>query len=129
METPCYVHNNDSARENEFNSYVSYVLTLIKAYLILVAHTITWFVLSLYLGRWWVERWKALFGPKFFEVHPTNSQYVPLSMMVIEYVNGLPPIHKGPRRPLVGIMAHLVVSDLLIYPFSLRKAYPHLEIS
>ena len=46
-----------------------------------------------------------------------------------EYVKGLPPIRKGPLRPSVGIMAHLVVSDLLIYPFSLREAYPHLERS
>ena len=27
----------------------------------------------------------------------------------------------GPLRPSVGIIAHLVVSDLLIYPFSLRE--------
>ena len=34
---------------------------------------------------------------------------------------GLPPIHKGPPRSLVGIMTHLVMSDLLIYPFSLKE--------
>ena len=90
-------------------------------------HTHHLILLSLYLGWGWVGRWKAPFGPKSFEVHPTNSQCVPLSMMGFEYVNGLPPIHEGPLRPLVGIMAHLVVSDVLIYPFSLRKAYPHLE--
>ena len=28
---------------------------------------------------------------------------------------------KGPFRPSVGIIAHLVVSDLLIYSFSLKK--------
>ena len=42
-------------------------------------------------------------------------------MMGFEYVNGLPPIHKGPLRPSVGIMAHLIVSDLLIYPFGYKK--------
>ena len=30
---------------------------------------------------------------------------MPLPMMGFEYVNGLPPIHKGPLRPSVGIMA------------------------
>ena len=41
-------------------------------------------------------------------------------MMGFGYVNGFPP-NKGPLWPFVGIMAHLVVSDLLIYPFSLRE--------
>ena len=41
-------------------------------------------------------------------------------MMGFEYVNGLPPINKGPLRPSVGIMVLLVMSDLLIYPFSFR---------
>ena len=41
--------------------------------------------------------------------------------MGFEYVNDLPPIHKSPLRPAVGILALLVVSDLLIYPFSLRE--------
>ena len=55
---------------------------------------------------------KAPFRTRLSEVHPTNSQSVPLPMIRFEYVNSLPPIHKGPLRPLVGIMAHLVVSDL-----------------
>ena len=63
----------------------------------------------------------ASFGPKSFEVHPTNSQSVPLPMISFEYVNGLLPIHKGPLKPMVGIMAHLVVSDLLICPFSFKE--------
>jgi len=63
----------------------------------------------------------APLGPKSFEVHPTNSQLVPLPMMGFEYVKGLPPIHKGQLRPSVGIMTHLVMSDLLIYPFSLKE--------
>ena len=71
----------------------------------------------------------ASFGSKSFEIHPTNSQSMSLPMMGFEYVKGLPLIHKGPLRPSVGIMAHLVVSDLLIYPFSLRETYPHLEQS
>ena len=37
------------------------------------------------------------------------------------YVNDLPPIYKGPLKPSVGIMVHLVMSDLLIYPFSLKE--------
>ena len=41
-------------------------------------------------------------------------------MMGFGYVNGFPP-NKGPLWPFVGIMAHLVVSDLLIYPFSSRE--------
>ena len=42
-------------------------------------------------------------------------------MMGFEYVNGLPPIHNGPFRPKVEIMAHLVMSDLLIYPISSKE--------
>ena len=42
-------------------------------------------------------------------------------MMGFKCINGLPPIHKGPLRALVGIMAYLVVSDLLIYPFSFKE--------
>ena len=69
------------------------------------------------VGDEWEHKYVP-FGPKSFDVDPTNSQFVPLPMMGFEYVNGLPPIYKGPLRPLVGIMAHLVVSDLLIYPFN-----------
>jgi len=64
-----------------------------------------------------VGRWKAPFEPKSFEVHPTNSQSALLPIMGFEYVKGLPPIYKGPLRPSVGIMAHLVMNDLLIYHF------------
>ena len=39
MATPHCVHNGNSTGDNEFNSYVFYVLVLIKAYSILVAHT------------------------------------------------------------------------------------------
>ena len=42
-------------------------------------------------------------------------------MMGFEYINGLPPIHYGPFRPEVKIMAHLVVNDLMIYPFSFKE--------
>ena len=45
-------------------------------------------------------------------------------MMGFEYINDLPLIHYGPFRPKVGIMAHLVVSDLLICPFSFKEL-PH----
>ena len=67
------------------------------------------------------DEWKdeyASFGPKYFEVHPMNSQPVPLPMMGFKYIYCLPPNHKGPLRPLVGIMAHLVVNGLLINSFS-----------
>jgi len=57
---------------------------------------------------------KAPFRLRLSKVHLSNSQSVTLSMMGFEYINGLPPIHKGPLRPSVGIMAHLVMSDLLI---------------
>ena len=61
------------------------------------------------------------FGPKSSEVHLTNSQFVPSPIMGFKYINGLPPIHYGPFRPKIGIMAHLVVSDLLIYLFSFKE--------
>ena len=64
---------------------------------------------------------EAPFGPKSSKVHPTNSQSMPLPIMGFEYVNGLPPIHNGLFKPKVGIMAHLVVSDLLIYSFSFKE--------
>ena len=42
-------------------------------------------------------------------------------MMGFEYINGLPQIYYGPFRPKIGIMAHLVVSGLLTYPFSFKE--------
>ena len=42
-------------------------------------------------------------------------------MMGFEYIKGLPPINNGPFRPKVEIMAHVIVSDLLIYPFSSKE--------
>ena len=64
---------------------------------------------------------EAPFEPKSFEVHPTNSQSMPSLIMGFEYINGLPPVHYGPFTPKVGIMAHLVLSDILIYPFSFKE--------
>ena len=78
------------------------------------------FVLFTQVSDEWEDEY-APFEPKCFEVHPTNSQSVPLPIMGFEYVNGLPPIHKGPLRASVRIMAYLVVSDLLIYPFSFKE--------
>ena len=72
------------------------------------------------VGDDWEDKY-APFGPKSSEVHPTNSQSMPLPIMGFEYVNGLPPIHYDPFRPKVGIMAHLVMSDFLIYPFSSKE--------
>ena len=129
MATPSIVHSGDSAQHNEFRSYVLYVLTLIKAYSILVCTHNYMVHLSLLPRLGMSGKMEGSIGPKSFEVHPTNSQCVPLPMMGFEYVNSFPLIHKGPLRPLVGIMAHLVMSDLLIHPFSLREAYPYLERS
>ena len=56
------------------------------------------------------------FKPKLFKAHPTNSQ-----SMGFKYINGLPPIHYSPIRRMVGIMAYLVASDLLIYPLSFKE--------
>ena len=42
-------------------------------------------------------------------------------MMGFEYIDSLPLIHKGPLKPSIGIMVHLVVSDLLIYFFSFKE--------
>ena len=64
---------------------------------------------------------EAPFEPKSFEVHPTNSQSMPSLIMGFEYINYLPPVNYGPFRPKVGIMAHLVLSDILIYPFSFKE--------
>ena len=72
------------------------------------------------VGDEWEDEY-APFRSKSFEIHLTNSQSVPLLMMGFEYVNGLPPIHKGLLRPSVGIMAHLIVSDLLICLFNFRE--------
>ena len=81
----------------------------------------TWFFLS--LSPWLVmsRKVEAPFGPKSSGIHPTNSQFVPLPIMGFGYINSLPPINYSLFRPKVGIMAHLVVSDLLIYPFSYRE--------
>ena len=49
-DSPRCVHNGDSTRDNGLNSYVSYVLTLIKNYSILVCTHIHLVLLSLYLS-------------------------------------------------------------------------------
>ena len=49
-DSPCYVHSDDFTGDNGLNSYVSYVLTLIKDYSILVCTHILLVLLSLYLG-------------------------------------------------------------------------------
>ena len=114
-----YAHNGNSTGNREFYSNVSYFLILIKACSILVCTNFTWFFYPVTpVGDEWKDKYAPL-EPKSFELHPTNSQSVPLPMMGFEYVNSLPPIHKGPFKPSVGIMAHLVVSDLLIYPLAL----------
>ena len=112
-------HNGDSIRDREFDSNVFYFLILIKVCSILVCpHFTQLFCPFTSVYDKWEDKYTP-FEPKSFKVHPTNSQSMPLPMMGFEYVNGLPLIHKGPFRPSVGIMAHLVVSDLLIHPLTL----------
>ena len=72
------------------------------------------------IGDEWEDE-HATFEPKSSGVHPTNSQSVSLPLMGFKYVNSLSPIHYYPFRPKVGIMAHPVVSDLLICPFSSKE--------
>ena len=86
------------------------------------AHTFTWFFCPFTSVGDEREDEYIVFRPKSFEVHPSNSQSMPLLMMGFEYANSLPQIHNGPFRPKVGIMTHLVMSDLLIYPFSSRES-------
>ena len=71
----CYVHSGDSTVDNEFNSYVSYVLTLIKAYSILVCIHITWFYcLLISIGNEW-EDGRLHLGPSFLKfIPPTHNQ-------------------------------------------------------
>ena len=100
---------------------MSFLLILIKACSILVCTHFTWFFcLFTSVGDEWEDEYVP-FGLKSFEVHPTNVQCVPLPMIGFDYVNGLPPIHKGPVSPSIGIMAHLVVNGLLICPFSFNE--------
>ena len=135
MATPCFLypgpfsrgilpqcaHNGDSSGDREFDSNVSYFLILIKACSILVCTHFTWFFCPFAsFGDKWEDEY-APFRPKSFEIYPTNSQCVLLPMMGFEYVNSLPPIYKCPLRPSDGTMAHLVVSDLLIYPFIFKE--------
>ena len=111
-------HNGNSTGDRKFDSNMSYFLILIKICSILVYIHFVWFFCPFTsVGDEWEDECTP-FGPKSFEVHPTHSQCVLLPMMGFEYINGLPPIHEGPLRPLVGIMAHLVVNGLLINSFS-----------
>ena len=116
-KTPRCTNSDDSTGDREFDSNFSYFLILIKACSILVCIHFRWFFCPFTSVG---DKYSPL-RPKSIEVHPTNSQSVSLPMMHFENVNGLPPIHKAPLRPLVEIMAHLVVSDLFIYPFSFKE--------
>jgi len=91
-------HSGDSIRDSEFYSNVSYFLILMKACSILVCTHFTWFFCSFTsVSDEWEDEY-APFGPKYFEVHPINSQCVLLPIMGFKYVNSLPPIHKGPLK-------------------------------
>ena len=68
---PC-VHSDDSTRDCEFNSYVSYALTLIKAYSILVCTHITWFFYPLTsVGDEWEDE-RLHSGPRSTQAHDWN---------------------------------------------------------
>ena len=113
-----YAYNGDSAGDRKFDSNVSYFLILIKACSILVCTSFIWFFCLFTSGG---DEWEDDYAPfktKSFEVHHTNSQSMLLPMMGFKYVNSLPPIHKGPFRLSFRIMTHLIMSDLLICPFS-----------
>ena len=102
----------------KFDSNVFHCLILANAFLIWFLHILSLGSLSLCHDWRWVRRWRLHLGPKLSEVHPTYSQSVSLHMIGFEYG------HQSiwdPFRPKVGIMAHLVVSDLLIYPFSFKE--------
>ena len=101
---------------------MSYFSILIKAYSIFFLHTLhlVLFVLFTLISDEWEDKYTP-FGPKSSGVHPTNAQSVPLPIMGFKYVNSMPPIHYNSFRPKVGIIAQLVVSDLLIYPFSSKE--------
>jgi len=106
-------HSGDSNGDREFDSNVPYLLILIKTCSILVFTHFTWFFYPFYPGWWWVGSWVCSIRAKVFR----NSSHW-LTIFAIAYDGlwvhyDLPPIHKGPFRPLVGIMAHLLVSDLL----------------
>ena len=62
--------NGNSTGDREFVSNVFHFLNLIKACLILFAHTFTWFFCpSAMIGD---EKVNTPFGPRLSEVHPTN---------------------------------------------------------
>ena len=68
------VHSGDSAGDCEFNSYVFYVLTLIKAYSILVCTHITLFVCPLTLVGDKCEDGKLHLGPSLSKfIPPTHN--------------------------------------------------------
>ena len=114
-------HSDDSTGDREFDSNVSYFLIFIKACSIFVFTHFPWFFCPFTpVGDKWEDEYSS-FKPNSSRVHPTNLQFVPLPMMDFEYINSLPPIHYGPFRPKVGIMAHLVVSDLLICSLNFKE--------
>ena len=114
-------YSGDSVGNRGFDSNMLHFLILIKAFFNIDLHTLSlgpfvplpWLVMNGYV--------EVSFGPRLLEVHPTNSQSMSLPVMGFKYINSLPPIQYCPFRPKVGIMAHLVMSDLLIYPFSFNE--------
>ena len=114
-------HNGASIEDREFDSNVFHFLILIKTYLILFTHTFTWFFFVHFPWLLMSGKVEASFEPRLSKIHPTNSKSKPLPMMGFKFINGFPPIHYGPFRPKVGIMAHLVVNDLFFYPFSFKE--------
>ena len=61
--------------DNDFNSYVSYFLSLIRTISILVCTHITWFLLPLNLGWWWVEDGRLHSGPNHSKfISPTHNR-------------------------------------------------------
>ena len=91
------VHNGNSARDNEFNSYVLF-LNLDK-FQYLFAHTSLGFFYPLTSVGDMREDGRPPFGLKSSGVYPTNSQSVPSAIMGFKYVKSLLQygVHLGPQ--------------------------------
>ena len=73
------VHSGNSAKDCQFNSYVSYVLTLTKAHSIIFCTHITWFVCPLTsIGDEWEDG----------RLHssPSLSKFIPPTHIVCHYL-------------------------------------------
>ena len=105
----------------KFDSNVFHFLISIKAFIIWFStHSHLFFVP--FLGLEVNGKVKAPFKAKTFRSSP--HQLTICTSAYDELWVHLKLVHQsiwGPLRPKVGIIAHLIVSDLLIYPFSFKE--------